>query len=98
MNWQLKKTFGKAQARDQLPQLVEFVQHEGEPIAITDYGKTVAVIIGIAEYEFLLSVLKNRSQITPQRPICNIKGDLNLSSKAISNDIQKSIEKSANEL
>lgn len=97
MYWELRKKLGKAQARDQLPQLVEALQHGGEPVAITDYGKPVAVILGFSEYTFLLTVLNNHSQ-RPRKPVCKISGDLEQASKNITAAILASIEKTAGEL
>lgn len=97
MNWEPKEKLGKAQARDTLPTIVEAVHNGGGPVAITDYGKPVAIIISISDYNFLVSQLQKRRRKIP-RPICIINGNLEQASKALSESISESIERTASQL
>ena len=97
-----RRRIGKAQARDQLPTLVNAVAKGSGAIEITEYGRVVAMLIDPKEYAWLLA----KSQIEPtiKLRLCGSAvllgdlADLEDASEQISNSITASINKTASEL
>ena len=88
---------GKTEARQAFLQLVDQVQEEQLPIAITDRGEKVAVMMSMKLYKSLLEILKPRSKpgINPFAGTFKTVGNLDKASAEVSTLIDKAVKKSA---
>jgi prevent-host-death family protein len=97
----IPKKIGKAQAREEFSTLIESVAQGGGAVEITDYGKVAAVLVSEEEYAWLRSCENNQAKPKKDaRGFFVLEGDINLKeeSKAIAEDFEKSIKKSARRL
>jgi prevent-host-death family protein len=98
-NIEMIKKLGKAEVRQEFAPLVDSVANGGNPVEISDYGKVVAVLISANEYRWLLSQTKKMSK--PKKDLCGaiiIHDDLEMLSKKVNADFEKSISKTASKL
>lgn len=91
---------GKSEAREKFLPLVRSVAQGGSPIEITEHGESIAVLVNYHQYELMRSRYAAEQQLQ-QSPVGTIEilcGDLEAASREISDQLLKSINKSAKSL
>jgi prevent-host-death family protein len=93
------RKLGKSETRQRFLPLVDSIARGGNPIEITDRGKTVAVLLNYHEYQSLLSSM-NAGRKTSRSLVGSIEiiGDLEEGNEEIRKLFEQSIEESAKKL
>jgi prevent-host-death family protein len=93
------RVLGKAEARKQFLPLVASLAAGGGVVEVTDYGRVAAVIMSYKDYLRLLA--QAREPFRPVRQmwgLMTLAGDLEQTSREISESIQQSLDESARQL